>query len=83
LCATSGSTRHRIDDAAAQPGVSSNALPRLENGRPVGTDRLFRVLSGFGIDLLLTDRSDTSAEVARTIKSFIQDRTTSSSTEES
>ncbi|WP_118183666.1 helix-turn-helix domain-containing protein [Paraburkholderia phosphatilytica] len=51
----------RIDDAAALLGVSSNVLSRLENGRPVGSDRLFRVLIGLGLDMLLVERGDTAA----------------------
>lgn len=50
----------RIDDAAALVGVSSNVLSRLENGHPVGSDRLFRVLEGLGLSMLVLPRSDST-----------------------
>ena len=53
----------RIDDAAALLGVSSNVLSRLENGRPVGSDRLFKVLIGLGLDMLLFERGDAAAAI--------------------
>ncbi|MBC7379463.1 MAG: helix-turn-helix domain-containing protein [Burkholderiaceae bacterium] len=39
----------RIDDAAALSNVSSNLLSRLENGKPVTTDKLLEVLNGLGL----------------------------------
>lgn len=39
----------RIDDAAALSNVSSNLLSRLENGKPVTTDKLLEVLHGLGL----------------------------------
>jgi transcriptional regulator with XRE-family HTH domain len=60
----------RIDDAAALLGVSSNVLSRLENGRPVGSDRLFKVLTGLGLDMLLVGKGDTAAAM-RAVKDFI------------
>jgi transcriptional regulator with XRE-family HTH domain len=50
----------RIDDAAALLGVSSNVLSRLENGHPVGCDRLFRVLEGLGLNMLVLPRSEST-----------------------
>ena len=50
----------RIDDAAALLGVSSNVLSRLENGHPVGSDRLLRVLEGFGLNMLVLPKSEST-----------------------
>ena len=50
----------RIDDAAALLGVSSNVLSRLENGHPVGSDRLLRVLEGLGLTMLVLPRSEST-----------------------
>lgn len=50
----------RIDDAAALLGVSSNVLSRLENGHPVGSDRLLRVLEGLGLSMLVVPRSQST-----------------------
>lgn len=49
--------RMRIDDAAAFVGVSADMLSRLENGKPVTTDRLLKVLEGLGLEMLLVPRS--------------------------
>jgi transcriptional regulator with XRE-family HTH domain len=46
----------RIDDAAHACGVAANVLSRLENGKPVGADRLLRVLSGLGLAMLVTSK---------------------------
>jgi transcriptional regulator with XRE-family HTH domain len=48
----------RIDDAADMLGVSKDVLSRLENGRPVGLDKLFRVLDGLGLNLLVVTKRD-------------------------
>ena len=48
--------RMRIDDAAAFCGVSADVLSRLENGKSITTDRLFKVLEGFGLEVLLVSR---------------------------
>ncbi|RQS09143.1 helix-turn-helix domain-containing protein [Burkholderia sp. Bp8998] len=48
----------RIDDAAHACGVASNVFSRLENGGPVGVDRLLRVLSGLGLTLLVTTKEE-------------------------
>ncbi len=45
----------RIDDAARLMGVSKTTLSRLENGQSVGLDKLFIVLEGLGMTLLLFD----------------------------
>lgn len=50
----------RIDDAADQLGVSKDVLSRLENGRPIGLDKLFLILDGFGLSLLVLPRGDAS-----------------------
>lgn len=52
-----GRSQLRIDDAAAFCGVSADLLSRLENGRPVTTDRLLKVLAGMGLDLLVVSRT--------------------------
>ncbi len=49
--------RLRIDDAAAFSGVSADLLSRLENGRPVTTDRLLKVFDGLGLEMLVVSRS--------------------------
>ncbi|MGA7779103.1 MAG: HAD domain-containing protein [Paraburkholderia sp.] len=49
-------------DAADLIGVSAGVLARIESGKSVGTDRLFKVLTGFGLALLVTRKGD--AEVA-------------------
>lgn len=43
----------RIDDAASLSGVSSDFLSRLENGKPVTTDRLLLALEALGLQLLV------------------------------
>ena len=48
----------RIDDAAAFSGVSADLLSRLENGKPVTTDRLLKVLEGMGLQMLVVSKSD-------------------------
>jgi len=45
----------RIDVAANLIGVSKSVLSRLENGKPVGVDKLFKVLDGLGLNLMLFD----------------------------
>ncbi|GAB7539199.1 helix-turn-helix domain-containing protein [Burkholderia sp. 22PA0099] len=49
----------RIDDAAALLGVSTAMLSRMENGIPVGSDRMFRVLDGLGLNLFAIPKSET------------------------
>jgi transcriptional regulator with XRE-family HTH domain len=51
----------RIDDAAHACGVAPNVLSRLENGKPVGVDRLLLVLSGLGLAMIAAGKG----EVAR------------------
>ncbi|MEW6343884.1 MAG: helix-turn-helix domain-containing protein [Pseudomonadota bacterium] len=48
----------RIDDAAHACGVAANVMSRLENGKPVGADRLLRVLSGLGLAMLVTSKEE-------------------------
>ncbi len=53
----------RIDDAASFCGVSANLLSRLENGRPVQTDKLLLVLAGLGLSMILWPKAAV-AEIA-------------------
>ena len=48
----------RIDDAAALSFVSSDLLSRLENGRPITTDKLLKVLDGLGLRMLVVPAGD-------------------------
>lgn len=48
----------RIDDAAHACGVAASVLSRLENGAPVGADRLLRILSGLGLCMLVMSKND-------------------------
>lgn len=54
-------SRLRIDDAADMLGVSKDVLSRLENGRPVSLDKLFKVLDGLGLNLLVVTKRDVPA----------------------
>ncbi|GAB2902235.1 hypothetical protein GCM10027093_44130 [Paraburkholderia jirisanensis] len=49
-----------INDAADLLGVSKDVLSRLENGRPIGLDKLFLILDGFGLNLLIVPKWHTS-----------------------
>ncbi len=51
-------SRMRIDDAADMLGVSKDVLSRLENGRAVSLDKLFKVLDGFGLNLLVVPKRE-------------------------
>lgn len=51
-------SRMRIDDAADMLGVSKDVLSRLENGRAVNLDKLFKVLDGFGLNLLVVPKRE-------------------------
>ena len=48
----------RIDDAAALCFVSSDLMSRLENGKPVGLDKLLLVLDGLGLRMLIAPKAD-------------------------
>ncbi|QPI51414.1 helix-turn-helix domain-containing protein [Massilia antarctica] len=48
--------RLRIDDAAHACGVAANVFSRLENGGPIGADRLLLVLAGLGLTMLVTTK---------------------------
>ncbi|MEK7888402.1 helix-turn-helix transcriptional regulator [Burkholderia contaminans] len=50
--------RMRIDDAADMLGVSKDVLLRLENGRAVSLDKLFKVLDGLGLNLLVVPKRE-------------------------
>ena len=43
----------RIDDAAALSFVSSDLLSRLENGKPVTSDKLLQVCEALGLRMLV------------------------------
>lgn len=51
----------RIDDAADMLGVSKDVLSRLENGRSVSLDKVFKVLNGLGLNMLVFTNQQTSA----------------------
>lgn len=51
-------TRMRIDDAGAFCGVSADVLSCLENGGSITTDRLFKVLQGLGLEMLLVPKEE-------------------------
>ncbi|HDR9103661.1 helix-turn-helix domain-containing protein [Paraburkholderia sp. A3RO-2L] len=48
----------RIDDAADLCGVTHDVLSKVENGRSVGVEKLFKVLNGLGLRLLVVTRSE-------------------------
>jgi transcriptional regulator with XRE-family HTH domain len=54
----------RIDDAADMLGVSKDVLSRLENGRSVSLDKVFKVLDGLGLNMLVFTNQETSAVLA-------------------
>lgn len=43
----------RIDDAAGFSCVGSSVLSRLENGKPITTDKLFSVLASLGLEIVI------------------------------
>ncbi|MFL9888240.1 HAD domain-containing protein [Paraburkholderia agricolaris] len=47
-----------IVDAADSIGVSRSVLTRIENGKSVRTERLFKVLTGLGLAMLVMPKSD-------------------------
>ncbi|MFM0132755.1 HAD domain-containing protein [Paraburkholderia sediminicola] len=47
-----------VRDAADSIGVSSGVLTRIENGDAVGTERLLKVLTGFGLTILVMPKRD-------------------------
>jgi Helix-turn-helix domain len=50
----------RIDDAASLCGVSQDLFSRLENGKPVRTDKLMQVLQGLGLNLFAVHNESAS-----------------------
>jgi transcriptional regulator with XRE-family HTH domain len=48
----------RIDDTADMVDVSKDLLSRLENGRAVSLDKLFKVLDGLGLKMLIVTKSE-------------------------
>lgn len=59
----------RIDDAAHACGVATNVLSRLENGGAVGADRLFRILRGLGLSMLVATTEEAHSLVASGMQS--------------
>ncbi|MBB3002582.1 transcriptional regulator with XRE-family HTH domain [Paraburkholderia tropica] len=55
----------RIDDAAQMLGVSKDVLSRLENGRSVSLDKVFLILNGLGLSLLVLPRSEASTALRK------------------
>jgi len=53
----------RIDDTADMVGVSKDVLSRLENGRAVSLDKLFKVLDGLGLNMLIVTKSEADEAV--------------------
>jgi len=64
----------RIDDAAHACGVTASVLSRLENGISVGADRVFLVIRGLGLSLLVTTKQDGQALRSLTIAELISMR---------
>ncbi|WP_370628264.1 helix-turn-helix domain-containing protein [Bordetella sp. BOR01] len=48
----------RIDDMAAFCGVSQDLMSRLENGRPVTSEKLLQVLHRMGLAMLVLPKAD-------------------------
>ncbi|MGN8064534.1 HAD domain-containing protein [Ralstonia sp. 22111] len=51
----------RIDDTAHACGVSADTLSRLENGKPVLTGGLLKVLEGLGLAMMILPRAEADA----------------------
>nr|WP_316157337.1 helix-turn-helix transcriptional regulator [Cupriavidus sp. BIC8F] len=62
-------SRLRIDDAADLLGVSKDLLSKLENGGPVGTDKLLRVLNGLGLMMLVANKTETRTALSALLQS--------------
>ena len=62
----------RIDDAADMVGVSKDVLSRLENGRAVSLDKVFKVLDGLGLKMLIVTKSE-AGEAVRALRSPRED----------
>jgi transcriptional regulator with XRE-family HTH domain len=52
----------RIDDASDLVGVTHTVLSKIENGQSVGLDKLFKVLNGLGLKMIVV--TPTEAEDA-------------------
>src|ERR1700744_392077 len=48
----------RIDDTADAVGISKDVLSRLENGGSVGLEKLFKVLDGLGLCMLVVTKRE-------------------------
>lgn len=57
----------RIDDAAQLAGVSSDLVSRLENGKPVTTDKLLKLLDTMGLALLVLPQAQ-AAQALRAVQ---------------
>lgn len=68
----------RIDDAASLSGVSSDFLSRLENGKPVTTDRLLKVLEALGLQILVVPK-----DMSRLLSKVVLDASLNESDKES
>lgn len=66
----------RIDDAAQLAGVSSDLVSRLENGKPVTTDKLFKLLDTMGLTMLVMPHAQASQALR-----VVQQETTANPTE--
>jgi transcriptional regulator with XRE-family HTH domain len=55
----------RIDDTAHLAGVSSDLLSRLENGKPVTTDKLLALLDTLGLSLLVLPHTEATRLLKR------------------
>jgi transcriptional regulator with XRE-family HTH domain len=64
----------RIDDAADLLGVTHDVLSKVENGRSVGLDKLFKVLDGLGLKMLLVTPSE-AEDAVRALRPQAGERT--------
>jgi transcriptional regulator with XRE-family HTH domain len=70
-----------INDAADLLGVSKDVLSRLENGRPIGLDKLFLILDGFGLNMLIVPKRNASAARKAVLERAMQPASAASPTE--
>ncbi|QYD71286.1 helix-turn-helix domain-containing protein [Paraburkholderia edwinii] len=61
-----------INDAADLLGVSKDVISRLENGRPIGLDKLFLILDGFGLNMLIVSKRNASIAREAVLESAAQ-----------
>lgn len=53
-----GNYELRVDDTAHACGVSVDTFSRLENGKPIRSDNLFKILEGLGLAMLVLPRAE-------------------------